>query len=282
MTDVARALIDKLETLRTPSAAVMRASVYRQLAGLGLDVDRLRRDACLDMIAEQEAKVARARTNKGFHELRLEALKARLKTFSHVPTRELVRHKGEAPVIEEFDIVDGKPEPLRTARHRWEWPVDRIRHIIAADHYNAAERYRWAYETSQGNARIGDYGDGSGRSDPARRLALTPEQERAGRIWNVMNININPAVRLIAWNFILELPPRGWERPLTAVEFGHEYGRTTNESRARGITEGALITACAVLSDVNRGYEEWLKGRNRPQPLNENERKMLEKWERRK
>lgn len=274
MTDIAQLIIHKIEAADLKTAGSLRNSVYLALASCGLDVDKLRRDALM-------LRLSKARVRKPHYEKLIAEIDTRVKTFSHVPTREMVAQRGEQPVVETFEMIDGRPQPLRSERHRWEWPVDKIRHTIPADHYHAAERFRWAYETSQGHARIGDYGDGAGRSDPARRLALTPEQEQAGRVWNVMNVNMNQAVRLIAWNFILELPPRGWDRPLTAVEFGKEYGHTTNESRARGVTDGALKTACSVLSDVNRGYQEWLRGRDRPQPLNENERKILEKWERR-
>jgi hypothetical protein len=270
--DIARALVDRLEGAETRSAAVLRAMAYRALTAAGVNVDRLRRDACLEQIAELQAKVGRAKAKRPFHELRLEAQRAKLKTFSHVPTLELVRQRGEVPTVESFEE---NGDQLRSERHRWMWPVDKIRHCIPAEHYAAADRLRWAHTARQGGSRIGDYGDGSGRSDPARRLPLTPEQEKAGRTWNAMWLRMNPAIRLIAWNFILEEPPRGWDRPMTAREFGEMYGRTSNDSRARGVTDGAVITACAILAELARGYSAWQaqseQQRRKPPPLSERE-----------
>lgn len=276
--ELARTIVDRLEAAETRSAAVTRNMVYRLLGAAGLDVDRLRRDACLQQIAALETRVKRSKTNKSFHEARLEVVKARLGTFSHEPTREMVHQKGEAPIVQAFD-EDG--HPLRCARHRWNWPVDNVAHCLPSEHYQAAERLRWAYVTRDGASRIADYGSSSGRSAPHNRLALTPEQEEAGRLWNVMWLRCNPTLRFIAWNFILEQPPQGFEKPWSAFEFGKRYGMTTNDSRARGVADGAIITCCAMLAEILRGHGQWREqqdARRRPPPLTAEERHRIYNW----
>lgn len=279
--DLARTIVDRLEGAETTSSAVMRRMVYRLLDGAGLDVDLMRRDACLEQIAVLERRVARATSKQSFHEARLEVLRERLGRFSHQPTHELVRQKGEAPAIEAFD-EDGNQ--LRCERHRWTWSVDRVRHCLAEEHYQAAVRLRWAHEAREGASKIADYGQSSGRSAPHDRLPLTPDQEEAGRVWNVMWLRCNPVIRLIAWNFVLEKAPHGHQRPMTPAEFGQYYGRTTNDSRARGVADGAVITCCAVLAEILRGHATWREQneRRRPPPITAAERHMLTHWEMRR
>lgn len=278
--DLPSIIVDKLEGAETKSAAVVRNMVYRLLTTAGVDVDKLRRDACLDRIEDLEARAARSKSKKSHYDELLEAEQKKLKVLSHVPKQELVRHKGEAPVIESFDE---NGHPLRADRRRWAWPVDKIRHCLPEEHYAAAARLRWAFEASQTGSKVADWQPG-GRSDPARKLAITPTQELAGRDWHVMWTRCTGVVRLIAWNFVLEQAPRGHDRPLTAKEFGEQYGRTNNVHRAAGVTDGAIITTCAVLAEILRGHRAWQaeQEQRRPPRLTANERKMLDKWEQRR
>jgi hypothetical protein len=155
--------------------------------------------------------------------------------------------------------VEDNGDPLRCDRHRFEWPVDRITSMISLEEYEAAKKCQWAYFASQGHARIGDYGSGVGGSDPSRRLGLTPEQEQAGRVWRVYWAAMNPVVKAIVLNFVLQQPPRGWDRPMTEVEFGREYGKSKHEATARGVAQGALRTACSVLREIEiaGGHTSW-------------------------
>jgi hypothetical protein len=207
----------------------LRSKVYAELAAKGVDVKRLVADA----------------KRKGEP------------VWPTAPTPERVRQAGEAP--SELVVVPAAGPVKAVRAHKFEWAVDRLAPLVTAQEYHAADRLRTLYAAMGGHARIGDYGDGAGRSDPANRLPLTERHESAARefhmIWRAYAID--GAVRAILWNFVLREAPNGCREPLSAEEFGRLYGGTSDARRARGVADGAIKTALGVLASVMRDYERW-------------------------
>lgn len=93
------------------------------------------------------------------------------------------------------------------------------------------------------------------------------------------------APRQIVWNFVLQQPPRGRDKPLTSEEFGRLYGSTSDARRARGVTDGAVKCALSVLASLAADYDAWKRaqragGQLKPQPLTDAERAVIEGRER--
>lgn len=232
--DQLRDIVAGLEQPGLKSAAQVRRAVYARLNAFGLDVAAL----------VKEARASRAQGPDA---------PALPPVWSTAPTRERVRRAGEPPA--EVTIIPGGGGVPPLLAHRFEWPVAKLG--LAIDEISAAERVRRAYLGRHGHAATGDYGTRAGSSDPTSRLGLTPAQERSAREWRAFWYRLNPALRAIVLNFVCEAPARGKDRPLTLDEFGKLYGRTTDPRRARGVAEGAIRTAVAVLAQLSREYDQW-------------------------
>lgn len=234
MTDQLREIVAGLEQPGMKSAAQVRRAVYARLNAVGLDVAAL-------------VKEARASRSQGPDTPVLPPV------WPTAPTRERVRQAGDAPT--EVTVIPGAGGVPPLLAHRWEWPVAKLG--LPIEELSAAERVRHAYLGRHGHAATGDYGTRAGASDPTSRLGLTPAQERSAREWRAFWYRLNPALRAIVLNFVCEAPARGKDRPLTLDEFGKLYGRTTDPRRARGVAEGAIRTAVAVLAQLSREYDQW-------------------------
>src|SRR5262249_30286839 len=138
------------------------------------------------------------------------------------------------------------------------WAIDEVADLLTAQEYEAAERFHWAYTTRLSHGKIGNYGDGGNASDPARRLALTPDQQKAGREWAMWSRRTPPGLRPILNNFVLGLAPRNAEKPLSRAEFGKLYGQCKGDHQARGVADGAIKAACATLAATWAEYEDWM------------------------
>jgi hypothetical protein len=284
-TAIAQSLISRLERLATRSPAVMREAVYEELAAQGVDVPALAGDARALMRAEAESKMSRweqiaklianrlrsgqlppgkaaeAKRQLALAPMTIKAQKAVLKRIEarpappqpSAPTRELVRHYGHEP-----SVRDREPDGtiLSAPRYEFQWALDRCNVEMTAEEYGAALRFREAFLRRQNTPGAVDW-NRSGGSVPGSRLPIRDEQLRASQDYNAVWYRLPPAVRVIASNFLLEVAPRGMERPLDAVEFGKMYGATKDPNRARGVTCGAVRTACSMIAGLQREYDEW-------------------------
>ena len=282
--DLPAALVDRIERLMTTSAAVVRDRVYEVLGAAGVDVERLVRDTRMEVVDELKAKAERRaildrmlRQRVASGQLppeKLEAAKARLAAAPETakamrqalkrvearplpqppsaPTRELIRHKGEEPTIRDRE-PDGTP--LSAPRYSFEWAVDRMSAPMSAEEYQALTRLREAYLRRQNTPKGVDW-NGAGGTHPGPRLPISDMQLRAGYEWNAIWYKLDPSLRLIVTNFVLEETPRGHQAPLTAIEFGKLYGATKDPNRARGVTVGALRTSAAVIARLFHEYDQ--------------------------
>jgi hypothetical protein len=302
---LATAIVDRIEPLQTRSAAVLRAKLYEVLALQGLEVDRLVRDARMAEVAELEARAERAAgrardlrariaagrlpperlaeasarlaplgvKEKAYREAVKRLERRPLPDLPSAPTRERLRHAGEAPLVRALD-VDGSP--LTAPRYELAWAVDRMSIALTAEEYQAAQRLREAHARRQATPRTVDLG-GSGAGVPGPRMPVSDATLRAGREWNAIWHRLDPTLRLIVANFILEEAPRGRERPLTALEFGQMYGAVRDKATARGVATGAVKTTCAVIARLWREYDHWRSTRehaNGPAPARHGAREL--------
>lgn len=272
-------LVAALERLRTSSPAMVRDTVYQCLLDAGVDVAYLARAEheamASDWRAAVEAKAAtlqliRSRIDAGTiapgnlagaikragqldarvkaerQELnrRLRQLAARpLPPPPSAPTPERLRHHGEAPVITDRDEHDA---PLATPRYRLVWAIDRMQGLLTDGEYMAAARTRDVYQQHQPRSRVADL-NGAGGGVPGSRMPVTVRQVRAGAEWTWVGRRLPVAVRGIVLGFVCGEPPQGRDEPWTAVEFGRVYGGVKDEKTARGVTYGAVKTACVLL-----------------------------------
>lgn len=252
------------------------SEALQRLAEAGVDVEKLRaaadRAEAADAIHRTlEARVASGRlppqkVPEALRRLKLAAerqhqAKVLLKDLERqdaprppsAPTRELVRHKGGEPVIDERE-ADGTP--LSAPRYRFEWAVDRMAAPMTAEEYQGLTRLREAYLRRQNTAQGVDW-NGAGGNVPGPRLPISDAQLAAGRAWNAIWHRLDPTLRVIVMNFVLEEAPRGHDAPMTAVDFGKLYGATKDPNRARGVTVGALRTSAAVIARLWLEYDQW-------------------------
>lgn len=261
--DVARAVVGEMVRARTASAGALKDRLYATLAALGIDVGRLEGDAQARQLSEQRSKREQSWQRKLEKALAIRQLREPdfEPIFPTAPTRERVARAGEDPITRDVVAAAGPVTALQS--HQFPWPVNKITRVLTAEEYAAAVRFREAYENRAARPNVGDYGTSSGRSDPARRLPVTPVQERAGREWNALKLHMPPAVFAIARELILEEPLPGHARPRSLVEFGKAYGNTTDARRAIGIAEGALKTVCGALAAIAREYDAWRRAQAR-------------------
>lgn len=279
------ALVDRIERLNTTSAGVLRDRVYAVLADYGVDVERLARDTRMEVLDEEKARLDRKLDRFKLFRSRLasgrlppekaEEAKARLLAapadikaqrailkriearppppVPSAPTRELVRHMGREPIVR---TTEPNGDLLSAPRHEFEWPVDAMRVALTAEEYGAALRLREAYLRRQNTPGAVDW-NRSGASVPGSRLPIRDEQLRASRDWNAVWLRLDPSLRLIVSNFVLEEAPRGRERCLTPVEFGQAYGALKDKATARGVAIGAVRTSCSVIARLFHEYDQW-------------------------
>tara|TARA_R110000868_G_scaffold936_3_gene7144 strand:- start:9708 stop:10625 length:918 start_codon:yes stop_codon:yes gene_type:complete len=291
--DFAQRLVDRIERLMTSSAAVLRAKVYDELGAAGVDVPKLVIDARAvvlaeakdraerssrtwrmlqqrvrdgrlppEKLAEAKERLAKAPATVKAHKEVLKRIEARpLPQSPSAPTRELVRQMGRTPVVQDRE-PDGSP--LSAPRHVFEWPVDRVSVAMTGEEYGAAVRLREAYLRRQNTPGAVDW-NRSGGSVPGSRLPIRDEQLKASYEWNAVWHRLDPTLRLIVRNFLLEEPPPGHSAPLDGVEFGKVYGATKDPNRARGVTIGAVRTACAQISRLFQEYDHWRADKAREQ-----------------
>lgn len=256
---LATAIIDRLVARmeRAAGAAGERAvqAVRDQLAAAGVDVGRL--DAAIRTAAVSEARDSlaarnerrRARTALGEDLRRLGSGKGAPPAIN-APTRERVRHNGGAPIVE---ATDERGDPLSGPRYRWQWSLDRMAVSLSAQEYTAAERLRRAWAERQNTPGAVDW-DRSGARAPGSRLPIRDEQLEAGAEVQFIGRRLPLVVRPIIANFVLEVPPRGEEHCLDAVEWGRRYGTVRDAATARGVTLGALRLTVATLAEA---YDAW-------------------------
>lgn len=280
-----QAIVDRVERLQGATAIAVRDAVYAELAAAGVDMPRLARDARMEIVddlkarAEEQAQLERALKgrvaagtlpaaklataidrlrrvalrSKKFRE-QIRRLEARPEPLPpSAPTRELVRHYGEAPVARERE-VDGTP--LSAPRYHFEWPIDRLNVPLNAEQYQAAQRLRDAFLRRDSTPKAVDW-NGSGRSAPGPRLPISEAQLKAGRDYNAIWHRLPPELRLIVANFLFEQAPRGRDQPLTPLEFGQVYGELKDKAMARGVTIGAIKATCAAIARHFRDYDQW-------------------------
>lgn len=168
------------------------------------------------------------------------------------PTRERVKQAGGEKPVE--TTVAGELK-----NHRFLWPVDTIRKMLSSEEYAAAAAFRDAYEGLGGRAKVANW-SASGGGNPAMKLALTPQQERAAREFQVFwrGLGKNPTARAIAINFVLGERVAGHDRPLSFVEWGKRYANIEGEQQARGIAQGLLWLVCADLAAISREHAKYL------------------------
>lgn len=296
MTDLATALVDRIERLQSPSPAVLVRTVYGALVEAGVDVAKLAVDTHAAIAREvedrAEADAARKRTLEARVASgklapamaaeaaeRIKTLDARIKEGRRrisaelrrmeariaalppsAPTREMIAQAGDAPLVRDRE-PDGTP--LSAPRYEWPWPVDRMQVSLSAEEYGAATRLRRAYLEHQPTTATTNYNGGS-RGGGVRE-PVSERQMAAGRDWRAVWLRIDPPLRLIVDCFIVERAPKGHKRPLTAEEFGREYGTTRDARRALGAATGALKTTCAVIARLYREYDEWRADQAREQ-----------------
>jgi hypothetical protein len=288
--DLPAQLVARLERLATASPTVIRATVYDLLGDAGVDVGRLVEDARAEQRREVEDRIAATaaklrlleeRTRGGRltdsqHAValrRMAALDVRLKgdrkeaarvlrrlevrpapVVSHAaPTPERLRHFGDEATVRERE-----PDGTLLAQPRYEltWSVDRIGVALTAGEYTAATRLREAWARRQSSPRTVDLG-GAGGGVPGSRVPVSDHQMAASREWNAIWHRLPPALRLIVMNFIAEVAPRDRSAPMTAIEFGQLYGQVRDKEAARGVTRGAIKTACALIEALWREYDQW-------------------------
>lgn len=280
-----RAVVEILEHSRTTSAGVLRKKVYGLLDALGVDVGGLVSEARDRLKADHKRKAKHHLRRKQINELRLQEAglsesdkaKARLVLAS---TPRLIRTHKQAieeivnrPVIGPTDPTRERlahaVEPLDEVRiqpldERWtlvkraSWPVDRIAPLLSGPEYEAAEQYLWAYLNRSARPKVSNYDGVGDQRDPARRLPLTPTQQRAGLEWEMWERRVPRALQPILDNFVLELAPRGHDQPLSRVDFGKRWGHCKDTHQARGIADGMLKVALSVLAAIWRDYQDWL------------------------
>lgn len=315
--DVAPTIIDRIERAATPSVAVLRSHIYDALTACGVNVQRLVDDARSSVKAELEERATKAATRarllrdrvragtlppQKLEEARValarapatvKAAKAALKRLEarpapplpSAPTRELVRHMGREPVIQEREA---NGDPLSSPRHVFEWPVQAMAVAMTAEEYHAAERLRWAYSTRQNTPKAVNL-NGAGGGVAGSRAPITDEQLRAGKEFHAIWYRLPPELRLIVTNFVFEEPQRGHDAPLSAIEFGKLYGNTRDPNRARGVTVGALRATLVQVGSLYREYDQWRSEQRsggvqrvglRRSRLTDDESKMLGNWNR--
>lgn len=201
-----------------------------------------------DLDIARRAKARLGKTRKG----KTRKLMERLAQFvdrapwTSAPTKERKRHLGEG---EEFATTKTVGEQ---EHHSTRWAVDQIRGILAPHEYDATCRVR--------DAHNGRRLDTLSKPGPATdKLALTPEQEYWGRVWNGIWPHVPAGLRPIVLNFVCEKAWTGEERTMSFVEFGRAYGRVASEDQARGIAHGAVKAACAVLAHISKDYDGLVK-----------------------
>lgn len=288
--DLPAQIVARIERLATSSPTLLRVTVYDLLAESGIDVARLVEDVRAEQRREAEERLSssiaklrmlrervdgghlspgqhtkalgqiqhldvRVKEDRKLAQRVLRRLEARpAPPVSHsAPTAERIRHWGD-----DVTVRDREPDGqlLAQPRHELQWAVDRMGVALPADSYTAAARLREAWARRQSSPKTVSF-DGAGGAAPGPRLPISDHQIAAGREWNAIWHRLPPALRLIVMNFIAEQAPSGRDRPLTAVEFGQLYGQVRDKEGARGVTRGAILTACAVIASLFRDYDEW-------------------------
>jgi hypothetical protein len=289
--DLASQIVAALERSRTTSANVLRDKCYRVLGKLGVDIVKLVNDARGDHATQLRLTAKRSARRRQLLKMRIDReeipadrLPAAIRSLQNAPRRAAAQKRALDLVLHRPPVWSSDPTPERrrhateeayvievvpaagpvraTVAHQFKWAVDEIADLLSAQEYEAAESFHWAYFSRLSHAKIGGYGDGGSASDPARRLPLTPEQQHAGREWAMWSKRIPPALRPILFNFVLGIPPRGADKPLSRAEFGKVYGRCKGDHQARGVADGALKAACGLLAGVWAEYEDWMLEQN--------------------
>lgn len=284
--DLAAALVSKLEGAQTRSAAVLRRMAYSVLGELGVDVQKLAADAAESERLAKEAEIERAIKRRKLIEGRIAAghlkpeqmaraqkqlakipddikqqraalrkLQERPKeVWPTAPTPERNRQAGGAPTVEIAAPANGPIPALK--RHRYDWPVDQVRSILRAEEYDVASRLRNSYYAAQPRSAVSSYGDPGG-GDPYSRVPLAERQEAAGRDFNALFTKLPAEIKLILKIFVLEEPLPGTNRAPTPEEFGRTFGQTRDARRAKGVADGALKAALAMLAAQALEYDAW-------------------------
>lgn len=250
--DTLPTVVAAMERAVVTNASVLRQQVYAALAASGVNVDALVTDARRSLIAEIEARPKKGSGVKGM----IAKIKARL----------------PAPSVRGADLVprDAVAMPkggmvATSERARSGWAIAQCQHVLSPEEFAAAERLRRAFSLSIGRSPV-TFETASGQG----YTPLIPVQHRSVAEWRAIWTRLDPVLRVIVWNFVAEQPPSGHDRPLSADEFGALYGQTKDKRRARGVTDGAIKTALAHVSDLWRQYDEWQAQQGRdmtPRPV---------------
>lgn len=280
--DIIAAIITRSELAMTPSAAVLRAAIYAELAAHDIPVHeiatRVRAAEALRLEGKaatqaQRWRALQERVRAGKLPLeKIEAAKAILAKGSpekatrkqldrlgqrpapplpSAPPPQLAQRYGRPPTVETTD-VDGSP--LQTPRHRFSWPVDALAHAMTTTEYEAAQRLRWCHLAREGGSRVADL-QGGGVCVPGPRLPATDEQVAAASDWRDISHRVRGDARALLWNFALEIPAPGSRVLLDVVEFGRAYINIRDANQARGAVKGSLRLALNELAHLWRDID---------------------------
>lgn len=204
----------------------------RALKELGVDLETV-------PVSDQEA-LEIAQRNADL--LRQIGNRMRQRVPATAPTGERLAHAIEDP--REIEVHPDQPKA-----HRFEFAIETLRDRMTSQAYEAAVRLRDVYLATEPASRVADPTAVGGSSDPAKRLAITERQERAGRELAWIMGRLDQPFRSCVRNFILEEKREGAERCLTVAEWGTKTARYAGDmARSSGAT--AIIMACARLATL--------------------------------
>lgn len=213
------------------ASAAMR-NMYRALGRLGID---------LETIPSTNGEALEI-MQRNVSALRVIEAAMRRKSVTSEPTPERVAHAVRPP--REIEIRPDQPKA-----YKFEWALEGLRDKLTGRQYEAAMRLRDAWEAVQPKSRVADPTAVGGSSDPSKRLAITEQQEIAGRQLGAVRKRIERRFRSCLWNFALEVPKLGAERCLTVAEWGARFtGYAGDMARAAGVM--AILDACEHLASA--------------------------------
>jgi hypothetical protein len=240
MTDIASAIVGKIELSDTKSALVLKSSIFRAFATLGIDVDKLRKDA----LANEISRLGKTPKKKAKN------------------SQEIGKLEGRATGIALSGKDNWGAHTATSELDRLDWAVARLKDKMEHPHYQSAVELRRVYSIKCN----------------IDTEFVTRDQDAAVKKFNAVWSHLNAETKFVVCNFVFDDAPPSYDAPLTLMEFGKLYGDTTNDSRARGCAEGVLKHVCGVVHHTMQNYGAWQaqKVAAVPRKISESERKFLE------
>jgi hypothetical protein len=240
MTDVARAIVEKIELSGSKSVDTLKGSVYRGLAALGVDVEKLRKDA----VANEIARLAKTEKKKAKNSQQIAKLENKFAEVS-ISTKD-----------------DWGEHSATSYQDRLDWAVARLKDHMEPAHFSSAVELRRVYSIASNIDT--EY--------------LTRDQDAAVKKFNAIWSHMSPTTRFIAVNFIFDEAPHGHDRPLTMLEFGQRYGASQHLATSRGGATCVLKYACEIIHHTMTHYGAWqaYKTAAQPKKLSDSERRLIE------